>query len=48
MNEKDRIAEAMETARSAYEASRSDYDAGRYEGLKEALEILEQAPRSAG
>lgn len=37
------LAEAMDAARADYEANgRPDYDAGRYEGLKQALEVVDR------
>lgn len=43
------IAAALETAKQAYAESRKEYDAGRYEGLKEAVELLDrQLDRSLG
>jgi len=36
-----RLAAAMADVRQVYEADRNDYDAGRYEGLKEAVAIIE-------
>ena len=40
-----RLEEAMDTARRVYQTGHDRYDAGRYEGLKQALELLDSAER---
>lgn len=37
---KKQIATALDTAQQAAKESKSDYDAGRYDGLKQALELI--------
>jgi len=41
------ILRAMENARAVYETDRNPFDAGRYEGLKEAVELFESITKGA-
>lgn len=36
------LSTALDTAKKAYGESHSDFDAGRYEGLKQALELVDR------
>lgn len=39
----EKMLEAMNRALEVYRETKSDFDAGRYEGLKEAIGILEKS-----
>lgn len=36
------LAQALQDAKNVYMADKTDYAAGRYDGLKEALELLDR------